>query len=152
MTRINADLEPERLSDQHLMAEYRELPMVLASLRRSLRTQSIETVVAKIPKRFTLGKGHVTFFYNKLFFLMGRYSTLRRELQIRGFALDPNRKVDFDGFIGLPLYNDWKATAKDRTLIRDRIRDRLAKRPDWYRYFGRIDTTRGHFGRLVSRR
>lgn len=73
MTRINANLDSTILTDQHLMAEYRELPMVISSLRRSLKTQSVNKVLKRIPKQFTLNKGHCLFFYNKLGFLGYRY-------------------------------------------------------------------------------
>ena len=68
MTRINL-VSPEELTDQHLMAEWREIKMVPAALRRSLRTQSTQAVLKKIPSAFTLNKGHVTFFYNKIDYL-----------------------------------------------------------------------------------
>jgi len=86
MTRINSDIDPKQLMDQHLMAEYRELPMVLSSLRRSLRTQSEREILKKIPPRFTLNKGHVLFFYNKLTFLKDRYTRIVDELLNRGYT------------------------------------------------------------------
>ena len=65
MTRINSNIDPKKLTDQHLMAEYRELPMVPAALRKSLRTQSVKTILSKIPKRYKLNSGHVLFFVDK---------------------------------------------------------------------------------------
>ena len=59
MTRINI-IHPSELTDQHLIAEYRELFMVGSSLQRSLKSPSWNP--NKIPKKFTLNKGHVTFF------------------------------------------------------------------------------------------
>lgn len=147
MTRINADLSPAALSDQHLMAEYRELPMVLSALRRSFQTQPIETILEKIPEHFVLGKGHVTFFYDKLEFLEHRYYQLRRELKHREFQLT-ERDVDFSGFPQI-LYNNWRSRDKDRQVIRARIRERLKKRPTWYRWFGTVDTYRRHCQRLM---
>ena len=63
MTRINI-IEPNELTDQHLIAEYREIFMVGGSLRRTLNSKS-GYQVSKIPKKFTLNSGHVYFFYNK---------------------------------------------------------------------------------------
>ena len=64
MTRINL-VPPEELSDQHLVAEYREIFMVGSSLQRSLRPPNWEKTKESIPKKFTLNKGHVKFFYDK---------------------------------------------------------------------------------------
>ena len=61
MTRINA-VHPTVLTDQHLMAEYRELTMVMGSLKRSLNSKN---GLPPIPEKYTLNAGHVTFFYNK---------------------------------------------------------------------------------------
>ena len=69
MTRINSNLDPSKLKRMHLIAELREITMVPAALRRSLRTRSVNDILTNIPKKFTLNRGHVTFFYNKLNFL-----------------------------------------------------------------------------------
>ena len=58
MTRINADIDPATLHRRHLVAELREITMVPASLKRSLRTKTKEEVLKNIPDRYTLGKGH----------------------------------------------------------------------------------------------
>jgi hypothetical protein len=65
MTRINV-VPAEDLTDQHLMAEYRELPMVLAAARRS-KSEGYEASHA-----YTLNKGHVKFFYSKKRWLISR--------------------------------------------------------------------------------
>ncbi len=57
MTRINV-IDPIDLTDQHLMAEYRELPMIMGSLRRSLKSKK---GLPKITPKYTLNAGHVTF-------------------------------------------------------------------------------------------
>jgi hypothetical protein len=65
MTRINV-VPVEDLTDQHLMAEYRELPMVLAAARRS-KIEGYE-----VSHAYTLNKGHVKFFYSKKRWLTSR--------------------------------------------------------------------------------
>lgn len=70
MTRINAGVHPNTLHRLHLIAEYRELPMVAASLRRSLRTKTTDEILKSIPEKFTLGRGHVLFFYDKMRYLL----------------------------------------------------------------------------------
>ena len=84
MTRINL-IHPKELMDQHLLAEWREIKMIPASLRRSLKTKSISEVIKSIPKDYTLGSGHVKFFYNKHIYLCKRYTELTKELQKRNF-------------------------------------------------------------------
>jgi deoxyribonuclease (pyrimidine dimer) len=136
MTRINSNVDPKKLMDQHLMAEYRELPMVLASLRRSLKTQSEREVLKKIPPRFTLNKGHVLFFYNKLTFLRNRYDRLVNELHNRGYNLDQNRTLDLSG-IPSTFFNDWTATPADDAVLEQRIKEKIAMKPSWYKYYGK---------------
>jgi deoxyribonuclease (pyrimidine dimer) len=123
MTRINSNVDPKKLMDQHLMAEYRELPMVLASLRRSLKTQSEREVLKKIPPKFTLNKGHVLFFYNKLTFLRNRYDRLVNELHNRGYNLDQGRVLDLNG-IPSTFFNDWSATPADDAVLNSVLRKR----------------------------
>ena len=74
MTRINI-IEPSELTDQHLIAEYREIFMVGGSLRRTLKSKS-GYMESKVPKKFTLNNGHVYFFYNKGKYLHNRYLQL----------------------------------------------------------------------------
>ena len=132
MTRINL-VPPEELADQHLMAEYREMPMVTAALRRSLKTRNVADIVKGIPKEFTLNKGHVTFFYDKLSYLKNRYDSLCNELKARGFKLDETRVLNTDNFPQI-FYNDYVPTEKAYVTIRARIAERIAMKPNWYRY------------------
>lgn len=136
MTRINV-VEPQELMDQHLLAEYRELPMVLAALRRSIRSKR---GLPKIPTEYTLGKGHVTFFYDKGTFLYKRYKALKRELTTRGYRLDPNRKIEWHT-IGPNLWKEYDPTPIDVAINRVRIAQRIMKRPNWYRYYGKPNVT-----------
>lgn len=134
MTRINV-LAPKYLTDQHLMAEYRELPMVAASLRRSLNSRN---GLPRIPTAYTLNKGHVTFFYNKGMYLYKRYDLLKEELVRRGYRLDPERAADFNVFTSRPgLNNDWTPSDRDEQINIERLRERILSKPEWYRYNGR---------------
>lgn len=80
MTRINATIKPSQLCDQHLLAEYRELPRIV--------TLSKQWKGEKLPQQFCLGTGHVKFFYNKIFFLYKRWNGIRNELLIREYNLN----------------------------------------------------------------
>jgi|SRR5210317_1545760 len=80
MTRINL-VCPSELTDKHLMAEYRELPRIFTYVNK-------HGVPNDIPERYTLGKGHVKFFCDKLDWLYSRYRSIFCELINRGFAID----------------------------------------------------------------
>lgn len=128
MTRINC-IPPEFLLDQHLLAEYVETAMALASLRRSKATGK------PLPKRdhYTLNAGHVIFFYDKGKFLKRRYESLKVELLSRNFSLDESRHMEWDAYSPELMY-DWEPTERDQLINVERILVRVNKKPDWYRY------------------
>tara|TARA_Y100000593_G_C4147388_1_gene255292 strand:+ start:213 stop:623 length:411 start_codon:yes stop_codon:yes gene_type:complete len=131
MTRINI-IDVSELTDQHLIAEYREITMVPGSLRRTLLSK-IGYQESKVPKKYTLNNGHVYFFYNKGLYLYKRYRQLVTEMKQRGFNPDKSRKFPKDIFIDNNLYNDWIPTIEDYKIIRKRISEKIAIKPDWYR-------------------
>jgi deoxyribonuclease (pyrimidine dimer) len=72
-------LQPSTLSNSHLLAELRELPRVFSYVLKY-------GVPKDIPKSYTMGKGHVKFFTNKLNFLLSRWEELYFEwVAIRGY-------------------------------------------------------------------
>ena len=119
MTRINVGIPPEELTDQHLMAEHREIkriPNVVAKGKYSMEGQ---------PKVFKLGTGHVKFFYDKLAYLLKRYQGLYKECLKRGFNVQ-----DYSGAwdqVPPELMNDYTPTPNDVKIIRERINERLNK-------------------------
>lgn len=135
MTRINL-VDPSELKDQHLFAEFREIKMVPKSLARSLRARGLQGVQAMVPREFTLNTGHVSFFYDKGFYLNRRYLALREELEARGINYDRASLLDPDGvYAAHPgLYNDYKPTPAALAIIRARIAEKIALKPDWYRH------------------
>lgn len=135
MTRINSNLDPKLLLDRHLIAEYRELPMVYAALRRSLKSKSTTDVLRTIPKNFTLNTGHVTFFYNKLKFLADRYQRLIDEMHSRGYSPDIERTFELSEFPEV-FHGDYVMTDTDREVIIERILLRFSEKPTIYRYYG----------------
>ena len=131
MTRVNI-VPPSELHDQHLIAEYREITMVPASLNRTLNSK-MGLIGEKISKRFTLNSGHVYFFYDKGLYLDKRYNEIVTEMKLRGFNPDSSRVFPKQIFIDNDLYNDWTPTLEDQKLIRQRIQERINSKPEWYR-------------------
>ncbi|MED5354937.1 MAG: pyrimidine dimer DNA glycosylase/endonuclease V [Bacteroidota bacterium] len=131
MTRINI-ISPSELTDQHLIAEYREIFMVPGSLKRTLISKN-GYLQSKVPKEYTLNSGHVYFFYNKGKYLNKRYNLIIKEMKLRGFNPDKERKFPKDIFINNNLYNDWSPNQNDIKIIRQRISEKIALKPTWYR-------------------
>lgn len=131
-------MPPEELTDQHLFAEFRELKMIPKSLARSLRARGHEGVVKMVPATFVLGTGHVSFFYDKGAYLIDRYYRLRFELFERGVNFDRSALLDPDKvYEATPsLMNGWEPPAAALALIRERIAQRIAMKPAWYRMRG----------------
>ena len=132
MTRINL-VPPEELSDQHLVAEYREIFMVGSSLQRSLRSPNWEKTKESIPKKFTLNKGHGKFFYDKGKYLSERYDVLIKEMKRRKMRPDPSRIFKKEQWPD-ELYNTWKPNDYDLKVIRTRINMKIKLKPDWYKW------------------
>lgn len=115
MTRINL-VPPSELTTKHLVAEYRELPRVFA-LARKARPQ------ADLPSQYTLGAGHVRFFYDKIGWLLERQKALIAEMQRRGYRpqhTDPESLAE-----GLAL-GQWSPPPEAIALNRARISERLS--------------------------
>ena len=132
MTRINL-VDPSELTDQHLVAEYREIFMVGSSLQRSLKSKNWEKTLANIPKKYTLNKGHVTFFYDKGKYLCKRYDSLIEEMKNRGMNPDSERKFKTEQW-PKELFKDWTPEEDDYKVIRARIKEKIEMKPDWYRF------------------
>lgn len=123
MTRINV-VPPETLTDQHLLAEYRELPRVLP-----LAAAAVRRGIVLGPPRYTLGKGHVTFFYGRTDYLVGRHTVIVMELLRRGYNL--SRREPLVAVAGCGV-SRWAPTERDILVNLERLRERLRSRPDFY--------------------
>ena len=131
MTRINI-IPVSELHDQHLIAEYREITMVPAALKRTLNSK-VGLLREKISKHFTLNSGHVYCFYDKGLYLDKRYTEIVNEMKSRGFNPDSTRVFPIQIFKDNNLYNDWTPMIEEQKLIRQRIQERINSKPDWYR-------------------
>lgn len=122
MTRINC-VPPSELCDKHLGAEYYELPRVINLVRNGFLHANYKRLY-DIPAQYTMGKGHVKFFYNKLGYVRRRYIELVGECRKRG------RKVHFAelNLTGIPesFINEWNPDENALACNRARIAERLA--------------------------
>ncbi len=131
MTRINL-IPVEELSDQHLLAEYRELPRIVNAVINCKAKNN------DIPRNYRLGQGHVRFFYNKIIFLFNRYSQIYDELKYRGFIENtPFSPEQMGKSIHASLYNSekyYEFSEEEIALSRDRILEKLKQKPNWYKW------------------
>jgi deoxyribonuclease (pyrimidine dimer) len=122
MTRINV-VPVTELSTKHLVAEYREIARLPNNLRTSLNRKGKSFSFDEIPNTYTLGKGHVKFFYNKMKFLETRFEQLVTEMLRRGY--NPNFR---DSSIFVPdnvqFYNDYVPTEEAIKINMERIIER----------------------------
>lgn len=77
-----------------------------------------------MPQTFTLGTGHVKYFYDKLKYLKERYIELYNECIARGFNVQ--NYVNCWDEVPSTLMNDYTPTENDIKIISERIADRLA--------------------------
>jgi len=114
VTRVNLGVDPAELCDQHLVAEYRELPRVFGYDGHPVQGP------------FRLGKGHVLWCSQYPETLADRHADLVAEMLHRGFAVaHPIAPEHGQRRTPAPLI------AAARKVVQDRIVERLAgmKRP-----------------------
>lgn len=134
MTRINSAISPISLTDQHLLAELRELPRIFTAVKnRVLLNKDFND----IPKIFTLGKGHVKFFYNKCWFLSNRHHLLRLEYFNR---FKKHYEFEYARISIIPddLFNDYEPTYVEKQILIDRISTRITSSNQIPRYYSKI--------------
>lgn len=126
MTRINC-IPVTELTDEHLGAEYRELPRVF-NLVLDAAARGEQPCDPRNPTDYTLGPGHVRFFYPRLAYIVQRYVQLVRECRRRGRAV---------AYEGLPAaaeqipgewFGEWEPDDRAIFINRARIMDRLYER------------------------
>jgi deoxyribonuclease (pyrimidine dimer) len=126
MVRINL-INPKNLADQHLIAEYDEILMLIGFVRRYPFSKDT-------PKKFRLGKGHINFFRNKLLYLKKRHELIKKEMDKRGFH--HYHSVHIKG-IKKVFIQDWKSNKQDKEIIKKRLVQRIKEKPNFYRYYSK---------------
>lgn len=143
--RCNVGIDPKYLADAHLIAEYRELLMVVGSLR--VNNWQIKS---PIPYKFCLGAGHINFFKDKLIYLKRRHDLIKQEMALRYFKCDT---LTFNLYL-IPekkYLNDWQPSIEDSILVRERIKWKLLNKPDYFWKYQRNTIDRFEMPRFIER-
>lgn len=128
MTRINL-LPPHCLSMKHLVAEYREITRVFTNVLTKVR-KGVTLSDCDIPPKFRLGKGHETFFHNKISFVAKRYNALHHELVSRGGKPDRDLFIEVnESLVDIPQewWGEYTPKPEDiyLSMARNCIRSRM---------------------------
>ena len=126
--RCNVGVDPILLADQHLIAEYREIPMLIGSLQYWKWE-----IKSPIPQIFNLGIGHMNFLKNKLRYAQRRHEAVIIECHRRHFKCDTLR-MNLTGF-PIEFCQDWNPTIEDSKKLRLRLKWKLNnKQQPFWRY------------------
>jgi len=122
MVRINVGINPRHLHDKHLGAEYNEILKLLGHVKKSPYPKGYA------PTRFTLNKGHINFFKDKLMYLIQRWNIVCDECERRG--RQTNRWLFWehlsqaDHKAVADNWNGWRPSQRDFELIKSRVLER----------------------------
>ena len=117
MSRVNVGISPKLLSDQHLVAESVEITMITGNLR--MHNYKLKSPT---PLKFSLGKGHMNFFKDKIIYLAQRLAAVNSEMRERGFK--PGTHINVEEF-PKELQNMWHPDSVDSLQVRMRVVERL---------------------------
>ena len=130
MARVNVGCNPLYLADQHLIAESVEITMIVGSLRKNGYI-----IKGRVPEKYGLGAGHINYFKNKLKYLSRRLVAANNEMIRRGFK--PGTTIECLEIAPREFQNDWQPTIEDSMIVRNRIVEKMLKKPDgFWRYEG----------------
>lgn len=129
--RCNAGIEPNVLLDQHLIAEQSELLIVDGMLRKNKFKMK-----SKIPNEFTLGKGHILFWTDKILYLHKRLIEIKEEIIRRGYKVT-DKEFILDDYPD-ELLNDWRPSNDASEIVKNRIAEKILAKGDkiFWRYCG----------------
>ena len=131
MTRINSAIPVKNLTDEHLLAEHREIKRLPYQWCKSYNNSFISLA----PEKFTLGKGHVLFFLDKQGFILKRYNEIHDECLKRGFKVEDyseNWKYVMSEYM-----KNYTPTEEERKLLVERITERIIECPkECFHYYG----------------
>lgn len=120
MTRINSAIPVRSLTDEHLLAEHREIKRLPACFVKA----EISGALKRIPKTFCLGTGHVTFFLDKSKFTLERYKQIHGECLRRGFSV-PDYSDNWNQVLYSDYWKSYEPTDEERELLIQRVTKRI---------------------------
>jgi deoxyribonuclease (pyrimidine dimer) len=137
MIRINL-FKPADLVDQHLVDEWCSIIRIPLALRYNLSKYDVDYILERIPHTFSGNSGHVTFFFDKMRFLISRYESLAQELKCRNIKVkvkDPYKIFTAD----IPYdfcRTEWSPTVNETISSFARIEKSLRHHPGWLKING----------------
>lgn len=131
MTRIDC-VPVEELSNAHLQSNYKELPRAFGYIRARI-SKNLPLVDRQTPPKYTMGQGHVKFFYDKFLWLAKRYREVHREMVARGFKPSYSENYNISDIVNseesLRHTGRWKPSQADIEVSRARIKERISEKP-----------------------
>lgn len=121
MTRVNVGIPVHNLTDEHLLAEHREIKRI-----------PNQKFVSEATKKLVRGKGHVLFFKDKQLYCLNRYKELYNECLRRGFNVtDYSNSWDK---VPKELMNDYIPAVEDFKLMTNWLIDKMCKssKKNWH--------------------
>lgn len=129
-------IHPSLLVDAMLLAEYVEIKMFAKFVNKYPK--------GFIPKEYTLNKGHMSFFRDKVEFVYERYKLIVEEMVKREFTLNIENIIETLDLLMNNLctinWNDYKPTEEAINLNKERIIDRIKnplRRKKLHTYYGK---------------
>lgn len=119
--RINVGIAPSALTDEHLLAEERELAMIPGTFKR--------IGCNNIPETMNLGNGYIKFFMDKSEYTLDRYLDVHNECLRRGFIPKDKSELWFQTNMKSNVFS-WGP--REKTIIKNRIVERINNSPKLY--------------------
>lgn len=129
MIRVNV-ISVEFLSDQWLIAEYRELPRCIK--------QNIN--IKNAPIKYCLGKGHMKWARCHIAFLLTRYIEICKEMQYRNFKVNysPEDLINWTySNVNRDLICGYIPSTIDLTINYQRLMEKYKLKPEFYHWTNR---------------
>ena len=119
MTRINCSIQVISLTDEHLLAEHREIKRLPICTLKAISSGSIN----KGPNEFKLGSGHVLFFTKYGKYTLNRYKQIYNECIRRGFNVE-NYSANWE-CVPSTYMNDLQESQNIGNQLVERITERI---------------------------
>jgi len=126
MTRVNT-IHTSLLTNNQLLAEYREIPRIINKVSKG-------KLYSTIPPHFIMGRGHESFFGDKLLYIHNRHRAILRELECRksrfpevfksDYIIDTTANFKRCQVLFKELCNDWTPSIEDHSTSLDRLIER----------------------------